>query len=135
MDKARYIKALNRATLYGVTWYKGQWMMTARQLGVKPHKVLSPAHRSLPRIQQKQFWLRTHSPTNSPRLVFARACTLSMVKWGLFRFWIQGQSFDCLCLQNTPWTFTGEWEDGQFAYIHAGAFNHRGGLPSSARFL
>ena len=51
-----------------------------------------------------------------------------MVKWDLFRTWLQGQHLDCICLQDTGWSFSGEWQDN-----HVGAIEHRGGLLWAVR--
>ena len=132
--KKAYLKAVKRATLHGVTWYRGQYL-TATQLGVKslslpPPQADSPTQP--PGLQTVEVRPNRQPPSafRQGRLTYLswNIGRLTLIKWDLFRSWLHRQTVDCVCLQDTGWDFTGEWTDQDYAYIHAGATHHRGGL-------
>ena len=134
--KKPYIRALKRATLHGMTWYRGKYM-TATQLGAtaQPWSLTEPM--TVQASPDTQLTGSHTSPNRRPsgkfrqnRLSFFswNMGQLSLTKWDLFRAWLHHQPIDCACLQDTGWKLTGEWQDQQFSYLHSGAANHRGGL-------
>ena len=139
--KRAYLKALKRATLHGVTWYKGQYM-TAQQLGIRALH-LSPTNLTVEPPQPRahlpaEHWSSNRQPScrfRQHRLSFLswNIGQLSMLKWDMFRAWLHKQHLDCICLQDTGWQFTGEWADAHFSYLHSGATLHRGGLLTIIR--
>ena len=121
--KKAYIKALKRATLHGMTWYRGQfWTAGPVSWELNPRTIL------------------LHPPPTDPRVRITGATIsvfswnigqLSVVKWDMFRAWLQGPYLDCICLQATGWSFSGEWQDNDYAFVHVGAIEHRGGLHTA----
>lgn len=130
--KKAYIKALKRATLHGVTWYRGQYM-TASQLGIHTQELL-PKTTNLPQ-PPGHYNKRPSGKFRQCRMSFfsSNIGQLSLAKWDLFRAWLHQQPVDCACLQDTGWNFTGEWQDSTYAYLHSGATKHRGGLLTMVR--
>ena len=100
--KKAYLKAVKRATLHGVTWYRGQYL-TATQLGVKslslpPFQADSPTQP--PGLQTVEVRPNRQPPSafrqGRPTYLSWDIGQLTLIKWDLFRSWLHRQTVDCV---------------------------------------
>lgn len=105
--------------------------MTAAQLGVTPRPRPCLTDVPVPKVEA----LSNPSPTATTRnrnppsrvrqgrlsILSWNIGRLSVVKWDMLRAWLHNQALNCL-------TFTGEWHDSSYAYLHTGAHQGRSGL-------
>ena len=118
--KRSYKRALNRASIHGVTWYKGR-LYTAHQLGVKfifQHDVKPPPNVSPPKaVQRRRLTCLSWNCNGMPP-----------AHWDLLQMWLDSQCVDVLLLQETHWPFTRDWDSANYMMVHSGTQTKQAGL-------
>ncbi len=101
-----------------MVWYHGR-MMTAKALGqIKPSVLKSHDDSRLKSTHGRQQRSQGHHARTN---IFSwNIGGLSSWKYQCLLEWLQGQSFDICCIQETHWSFTQEWQTDDFFFIHSG---------------
>ena len=118
--KRSFLRACNRASIHGHTWYKGR-IFTASQLGVtmKVPSIFTPPPNVLP-----------PKPVQRRRLTcFSWNCNgLPPDHWDFLMQWMKNQSIDIMLLQETHWRFSRDWVMDHYLAVHSGATSEKAGL-------
>ena len=118
--KRSFKRARQRASLHGITWYKGR-MVTASQLGVtlQSPKTVTPIKNVAPPTAMKRKRLSC----------FSWNCNgLPPAHWDFLMQWLDNQMIDILLLQETHWPFSRDWIDGKYMMVHSGSQSKQAGL-------
>ena len=118
--KRSFKRARHRASLHGLTWYKGR-MVTASQLGVtlQPSKTVTQIKNVTPSNAMKRKRLSC----------FSWNCNgLPPAHWDFLMQWLDNQMIDILLLQETHWPFSRDWLDGKYMMVHSGSQSKQAGL-------
>lgn len=120
VGKRSFHRACKRASIHGITWYKGSWY-TAKQLGVQmcsnpPNQL--PLNVAPPKALQRR------------RLTcFSWNCGgLPPAHWDFMMMWIEKQAFDIILLQETHWPFSRDWMTDKYMVVHSGLTGKQAGL-------
>lgn len=120
VGKRSFQRACKRASLHGITWYKGHWY-TAQQLGVQmcrsPPTTL-PSNVDPPKVHQRR------------RLTcFSWNCSgLPPAHWDFLMMWMEKQAFDIILLQETHWPFSRDWLSDKYMMVHSGLSGNQAGI-------
>ena len=118
--KRSYIRARNRASLHGHTWYRGK-LCTASQLGVQ---IQDP-----PCIPKSKNVLPPKQIHRRRLTCFSWNCNgLPPEDWDFLTQWLRNQSVDILLLQETHWRFTRDWPTDHYLAVHSGTTGGKAGL-------
>ena len=126
--KKRSIKrAFRRACRDGICWYKGRCFTRSDF----PQILHSPAYEPTPPLRPsghqdlRQYNTKHHS---SRRMQFVtwNVGGLSQAKLDEVRHWALSQNLSALALVETRWSWSSEWQDAHWQYIHSGDSTTRG---------
>eukprot|EP00438_Fugacium_kawagutii_P013831 Skav210622 [mRNA] locus=scaffold234:513616:521032:- [translate_table: standard] len=107
-------RAIRRAFTTGEAWYKGR-LYTAPALA---------HHQMTPSVRCPQPPVRTRGFR-----VFNWNCGgLRMENWDFLQQWLRQNPYDLVCLQETHWSLTQEWQVPGYWCVHSGTSGYRGGL-------
>ena len=128
--KKSFLRALKRAQLHGMTWYRGK-LYSASMLGTtqidNPRQVLTNEKSTGPQPQGSKLKANRFSGFNW------NIGALSNYKLDILKTWMLPQPLSILTIQDTRWGFTGDWMDDHFAYIHSGSNGWAGGVLTIVR--
>ena len=128
--KKSFLRALKRAQLHGMTWYKGK-LYSASMLGTSqidnPPQVLTTVKPTSPKSPGSKLKANRFSGFNW------NIGALSNYKLDILKTWMIPQPLSVLTIQDTRWGFTGDWMDDHFAYIHSGSNGWAGGVLTIVR--
>ena len=128
--KKRSIKrAYKRACRDGLCWYRGQrytpadfpaQLQAQTTMASHPPCLTPSGHRDLKQYNGKHG--------NGRRLQFIswNVASLSQSRLDEIRLWALEQNISALALLETRWSWTGEWQDEHWTYVHSGDPSSRG---------
>ena len=119
--KRSFRRAQKRAAMHGYTWYKGK-LCTSSMLGTH-FTGFSVDTSPSPNVQSKAANKR------KGLTVFSwNAGGLSPSAWDYLQQWADLQDIDFICIQETHWPFTSEWQSAGYHILHSGEGSSHSGL-------
>ena len=119
--KRSFRRAQKRAAIHGYTWYKGK-LCTPSMLGTNFtgfSEDTLPNHNVSPKAANKRKRLTIFS---------WNAGGLPPSAWDYLQQWADLQDIDIICIQETHWPFTSEWQSAGYHILHSGEGSSRSGL-------
>ena len=118
--KRAYKRACKRALQNGFTWYRGKCLdahafpKTLREQYMQTCTPASDQTHSLPSMDHM------HAPMKRLKYFEWNASGLSRDKLDELKVWLHHNSFDVAIICETRWSYTNEWTDAAWSYIHTG---------------
>ena len=116
--KRSFKRALKRAVINGGAWFKGQFL--------RPSDVGIPLAAEARPSQNEFKWQSPQSSLHKPQN------RISVFQWNVdglmknqfddLQFWMKQQLYDVAILTETRWSFTSEWSNDDWYFIHSGSF-------------
>ena len=129
VTKRSICRAYRRACREGIAWYRGH-CYTPNDFPTQliPHKFLPSTQSPLPPHQRNNLSQFNHHHKDKRRFTtFHWNCGgLSQHRLDEVRTWAHTQQLDMLLITETRWTWTGEWQDSSWHYLHSGDSTSRG---------
>eukprot|EP00435_Cladocopium_sp_Y103_P001309 s3830_g1.t1 len=111
-------RAHRRAAQFGMAWYRGRCYLAS---DFSPSLQTVPASSPTPQ-QYKDLTTcnMAHSPRRRLKCMAWNCGGLAAPRLDELRVWAQAQQLDALVLLETRWTYSHEWSDATWHYLHTG---------------
>ena len=123
IKKRSFKRALKRAVINGGAWFKGQFL--------RPSDVGIPLAAEARPSQNEFKWQSPQSSLHKPQN------RISVFQWNVdglmknqfddLQFWMKQQLYDVAILTETRWSFTSEWSNDDWYFIHSGSSDDKAG--------